>query len=91
MRPSEIFRVDTSDGTATVVGAVKTDLPHGLAGVAAILLGDVNCDNSVDLLDVAPFVEALSEKIFIDKADMNRDGAVDLLDVEPFVARLTGS
>ena len=55
-----------------------------------IILGDVNCDGEVSLLDVAPFVDAISKGTFIDKADINQDGFVNLLDVDPFVALLSG-
>ena len=54
------------------------------------MLGDVNCDGSVDLLDVAPFVDLVSNGGFSTKADINQDGSVDLLDVAPFVALLAG-
>ena len=54
------------------------------------LLGDVNCDGSVDLLDVGPFVDLLTGGGFSPKADVNGDGAVNLLDVGPFVELLTG-
>ncbi len=54
------------------------------------LLGDVNQDGVVNLLDVMPFVDALSSATFIDEADMNQDGLVNLLDVQPFVAALSG-
>lgn len=54
------------------------------------LLGDVNCDGTVDLLDVGPFVDLITNSEFSDKADINLDGEVDLLDVEPFVALLSG-
>lgn len=50
-----------------------------------VLLGDVNGDGSVDLLDVSPFVDAILSGEFIAAADINGDGVVDLLDVEPFV------
>ena len=53
-------------------------------------VGDVNMDGNVDLLDVAPFVAALSGGGFICEADINEDGFVDLLDVAPFVALLSG-
>ena len=49
------------------------------------LIGDVNLDGSVDLLDVAPFVALLEDGVFQAEADINGDGAVDLLDVAPFV------
>jgi hypothetical protein len=55
-----------------------------------ILLGDVNCDGVVDLLDVAPFVAILTSGGFDPKADINQDGQVTLTDVAPFVALLTG-
>lgn len=54
------------------------------------LLGDVNCDGAVDLLDVQPFVDLLTANEFSNKADINEDGAVNLLDVGPFVMILSG-
>lgn len=55
-----------------------------------ILVGDVNCDGAINLLDVAPFVDLISNGTFSDKADINGDGQVDLLDVEPFILLLNG-
>ena len=55
------------------------------------LLGDVNQDGVVDLLDIAPFVAVLSSSGFQEEADINDDGVVDLLDVGPFVDILTGN
>ena len=54
------------------------------------LLGDVNQDDSVDLIDVAPFVALISAGTFQIEADINRDGVVNLLDVAGFVALLSG-
>ena len=54
------------------------------------IVGDVNCDGVVDLLDVTPFVAAVVSGEFSAKADINSDGNVDLLDVQPFVDLLTG-
>ena len=56
-----------------------------------ILLGDVNEDGAINLLDVAPFIELLSSGDFQAEADINEDGAVDLLDVPLFVDLLTSS
>ena len=53
------------------------------------ILGDVNCDGSVDLLDVSPFIDLITSGEFESKADINQDGAVDLLDVGSFVDLLT--
>ena len=52
--------------------------------------GDVNCDGMVNLLDIEPFVDAISNDGFDPKADINDDGADDLLDVAGFVALLAG-
>ena len=54
------------------------------------LLGDINLDGSVNLLDVAPFVAILTTGEFQCEADVNQDGGVDLLDVGPFVDLLAG-
>ena len=56
-----------------------------------LFLGDVNGDGVVNLLDVEPFVNALSNGIYIENADVNCDGAVNLLDVQPFIDILSGS
>ena len=74
-----------SGGGFTLTGGFWT------GSTSAVLLGDVNCDGSINLLDVAPFVEAISSGIFVSKADINQDGSVNLLDVEPFINLLSGS
>ena len=53
-------------------------------------LGDVNQDGSVNLLDIAPFVQLISTGSFQSEADINQDGVVNLLDVSPFVDLLNG-
>ena len=53
--------------------------------ISGLLLGDVDQDGNIDLLDVFPFVEILSENGFTLEADLNLDGAVDLNDVPFFV------
>ena len=53
------------------------------------VLGDVNLDGGVNLLDVSPFVELVSSQGFQLEADINQDGAVNLFDVLPFVELLT--
>ena len=61
--------------------------------------GDMNCDGFVDLLDVGPFVLALTDPVGyqanfpdcdINLGDTNADGEINLLDVGPFVDILTG-
>ena len=55
----------------------------------AMLLGDINNDGGVNLLDVQPFVELITSGQFDEKADINLDGVVDLLDIGPFIDILT--
>jgi hypothetical protein len=57
----------------------------------AVLLGDINSDGFVSLLDVAPFVNLLTMGGFLAEGDINGDGVMNLLDVGPFVDLLTGS
>lgn len=83
------FEFDVLGGTAVM----NLNGPIVMTGVIegdALILGDVNCDNEVNLLDVAPFVELITNSQFSEKADVNTDGNVDLLDVQPFVDLLTG-
>ncbi len=63
------------------------------------LVGDLNCDGSVDFFDIDPFVTALLygsgyPAAFPDcdrgLADVNGDGAISFFDIDPFVALLTG-
>ena len=59
-------------------------------GGGTVLLGDVNLDGEVNLLDVAPFVDLIVNNGFQLEADINMDGAVNILDVSPFVDILVG-
>ena len=61
--------------------------------------GDMNCDGSLNSLDIDPFVIALIDppgyetaypNCNIDLADCNSDGSVDSLDIDLFVDLLTG-
>ena len=49
------------------------------------ILGDINGDGSVNLLDVSPFVDLLANGGNNPAADINQDGIVNLLDVAGFV------
>ena len=73
--------------------ATGVTVPVGMIVISKIpptVLGDVNLDGTVDLLDVAPFVDLLANGDFQPEADINQDGIVDLLDVAPFVDLLSG-
>ena len=58
---------------------------EGILRVSGLLLGDVNLDGAVDLLDVTPFIELVANGVFQPEADINQDGAVNLLDVAAFI------
>ncbi|MEM9412710.1 MAG: glycosyl hydrolase, partial [Planctomycetota bacterium] len=55
------------------------------------IIGDVNQDGQVDLLDISPLISLLSAGNFQLEADVNEDGLVNLLDVDPFVELLNGN
>lgn len=69
-------------GDATISATVTSSCPFEP--------GDLNRDGSVNLLDVGPFVDALTSGEFACQADLNNDGDVNLLDVDPFVTLLGG-
>ena len=50
-----------------------------------VILGDINRDGVVDLLDVDPFVELVELGEYQLEGDINQDGEVGLLDVDPFL------
>ncbi len=81
---------DTSDAGMTWNYGIKSPYFLAVNAMATDLLGDVNCDGFVNLLDVSPFVDLITSGGFSLKADINQDGAVNLLDVAPFVDLLTG-
>ena len=76
-------RVTTIEGgnAAKLIVTVEDDM---------IMIGDVNMDGAVNLLDIGPFVDLISTNTFQAEADINGDGAVNLLDVGPFVDILAG-
>jgi hypothetical protein len=74
---------------------VLTDFTPGLITLsvttdAMFVLGDVNCDGVVNLLDIDPFIDLITNGTFDPKADLDQNGVVNLLDIEPFIAILSG-
>ena len=59
--------------------------------IDAIILGDINQDGVVNLLDVDPFIQRLANGIFQVEADINGDGNVNLLDVAGFIELLNAA
>lgn len=85
-----VFNWTINDGPFNPVGILFSSMEFGMLGSCPNLLGDVNGDGLVNLLDVAPFVTLIADGGFECGADVNQDGAVDLLDVGPFVSILAG-
>ena len=85
--PGSVLLTNSYDGTP-VNG--NNGSAYMLVSPEASLLGDVNLDGAVNLLDVVPFINLLSTSDYQEEADINRDGAVNLLDVAPFIDLLAG-
>ena len=91
-----------TDPQQTVMGLDAAEPTNPLFGIGSIAsltftrvnipdyeVGDVNRDGLVNLLDVNPFVDALSSGTFQVEADANCDGNLNLLDVSAFIALLS--
>ena len=61
-----------------------------LTSQTQVLLGDVNLDGMINLLDVDFFIDRLSTGTYQAEADCNQDGAINLLDIDPFIEILGG-
>ena len=59
--------------------------------VSPVILGDVNQDGDVNILDISPFISILAAGDFQAEADTNEDGVVNFLDINSFIALLTSS
>ena len=68
-----------------------TFLIESNVGISNVILGDVNLDGVVNLLDVDFFIDRLATGTFQAEADCNQDGEVNLLDIDPFIAILAGA
>ena len=69
------------------------ELEYGSATIeieGSYLLGDVNLDDEISLLDIAPFVELLQSNQFLLEADTNFDGQVNVEDIDGFVDLIVG-
>ena len=84
-----ILMVAGDDGTFYPSDSVALRSLPGTAGCDN-MLGDVNGDGAVNLLDVGPFIDALSAGNYVCEADVNQDGSLNLLDVDPFIVLLNG-
>ncbi len=59
-------------------------------GCKGFLLGDMNCDEAANGLDIQPFVDYVVIDPYTCQADMNQDGLVDIGDIPGFIDTLLG-
>ena len=93
------FRLDgeppsTFESTGvTYTGNLKDEINTILAAnaIEPALLGDCNFDDSVDFLDISPFIVALSLGDFLAEADVNQDSMVDFSDIGLFIELLSSN
>ena len=79
------------DLSATSGGIFVNFFPEGsIVTVNNVLLGDINRDGVVNLLDVEPFVDLITNGEFQFEGDLNGDGDGNLLDVDPFIDAISG-
>ena len=87
-----VFAIE-ADASLSRVQDVAGFLPEvdtqGIVTFDRFMVGDVNGDGAIDLLDVSHFVDAVSSGQFEPAADINQDGAVDLIDVPLFIDLLS--
>ena len=62
-----------------------------LAQSSSVLLGDINRDNSVNSLDISPFIAILATGGFQEEADFDGNGITNALDISGFIASLTNA
>jgi hypothetical protein len=83
----------------TAYDAVTVSAEMEIVPADAPTIGDLNCDGSIDVFDIDPFVLALTNPeayaaAYPDcdhmLADINGDGAVNAFDIDPFVILLSG-
>lgn len=84
--------LDPNDGsTFWMVGEYQSDQgwQTSINSFSLVVLGDLDGNGVVNLLDVGPFVDLISSGGFDPAGDINGDGVVDLLDVGGFIDLLS--
>ena len=94
-RNGVVFTGGTAAGPTLTVTSIGTSALRGVAlqfsaSSGGVLLGDVNEDETVDFLDISPFISVLSGGTFQAEADCDENGVVDFLDISPFITILAG-
>ena len=95
LTPIEIRQIITESGTPHTDSARDIGPRGNIAAAIELLpldclLADLNSDGVVDLLDVAPFIDAIEAGEYVCEADINEDLSVNLLDVPALIDLLNG-
>ena len=108
MNASRMLDAGVYQLTAHCVAGIDNLIEHEIVGGASFDFifeltpgepGDLNCDGSIDALDIEPFLTALFDPLEyprrfpncdINLADIDGDGEVNALDIEPFLGLLFG-
>ena len=96
----DLFRISVSgvgdingDGLADVIIGAENGGGYARVfvsqGGSDILLSNVNRDEVLNLLEIAPFISLLSGDGFRTEADINADRSVTFLDIAPFITILS--
>ena len=80
------FTADCDVDGETLEGGFVVQVPGN-----GVLLGDLNGDGIVTLLDIAPFVKAISSGVYNPAGDINGDNQVDLLDISGLIQFIQGN
>ena len=90
--PFNRFDLNNEEGEVDLTRLNFNRYADGVARVtiaANVISGDINSDGTVDLTDVAPFIQSISNDLYSVAADINLDGQLNLLDVTRFVDLLS--
>ncbi len=86
--------VDDPDSTDTGSGAAPIVDIGAYEFAVAPVRGDVNCDGSLNALDIPVFSQVMigldSASCHVEAADVNRDSFVDGMDIQEFVGAIVG-
>ena len=72
------------------VKILQSDPNQDFSFSAAILLGDVNLDQTVDFSDISGFISILAADGFQEEADIDQNNLVNFDDIGPFIVILAG-
>ena len=97
---TEDVTIAAGDNLFVIIDPTNSDF-GGLAGLQLVLdpnldppdvlLGDVDLNETVDFLDINPFIQVLATGEFQAEADCDESGFVDFLDIQAFINILSGA